>query len=74
MSKPIKIGPKFLSSADISRDELIYLLEIAEKLKNETLNLDCRNKVLGLIFDKSSTRTRVSFQVECLGLAAQQLI
>ena len=63
MSKPIKIGPNFLSSADISRDELIYLLEIAEKLKNETLNLDCRNKVLGLIFDKSSTRTRVSFQV-----------
>ena len=63
MSKPIKIGPNFLSSADISRDELIYLLEIAEKLKNEILNLDCRNKVLGLIFDKSSTRTRVSFQV-----------
>ena len=53
----------FLSSLDVSTDELLYLLELAKKFKNNDLNVELKNKVLGLIFDKSSTRTRVSFQV-----------
>ena len=53
----------FLSSLDISKEEIIYILELANNLKNKKLELDFKNKVLGLIFDKSSTRTRVSFQV-----------
>ena len=64
MFKPQKIGNKnFLSCSDISKQELIYILEIAKKIKDEEIEIVFKNKVLGLIFDKASTRTRVSFQV-----------
>ena len=64
MIKPIKLAQKnFLSSLDISTEELIHIIDLARNLKNQSLNIEYRNKVLGLIFDKSSTRTRVSFQV-----------
>ena len=64
MLKPTKLAKEnFLSSLDISTEEFINILELAKKFKNEDLNLEYKNKVLGLIFDKSSTRTRVSFQV-----------
>ncbi len=53
----------FLSSLDISKDEVIHILELAKNFKNKNLNIKLEDKVLGLIFDKSSTRTRVSFQV-----------
>ena len=64
MIKPNKLVNKnFLSSLDLSTEEIIYILELAENLKYKKLNIDLKDKVLGLIFDKSSTRTRVSFQV-----------
>ena len=64
MSKPYKLASKdFLSSLDMSSEELIHIIELAKNFKNKDLNINFRDKVLGLIFDKSSTRTRVSFQV-----------
>lgn len=64
MLKPIKLANKnFLSSLDTSSEEFFHILEIARNFKNKDLNIELQNKVLGLIFDKSSTRTRVSFQV-----------
>tara|TARA_Y100000991_G_scaffold215079_1_gene204410 strand:- start:1328 stop:2254 length:927 start_codon:yes stop_codon:yes gene_type:complete len=64
MIKPKKLlNNNFLSSLDISRDEVNHILEIAKDFKNGNLEILYKNKVLGLIFDKSSTRTRVSFQV-----------
>ena len=64
MLKPIKLAKNnFLSSLDISAKEFIHILELAQNFKNKDLNIEYGNKVLGLIFDKSSTRTRVSFQV-----------
>ena len=64
MIKPNKLANNnFLSSLDISADEIIHILELAKDFKNKRLNIDLNKKVLGLIFDKSSTRTRVSFQV-----------
>ena len=64
MLNPIKLASKnFLSSLDTSREEFLHILEIAKNLKNKNLNIKLKEKVLGLIFDKSSTRTRVSFQV-----------
>ena len=64
MIKPIKLAKKnFLSSLDTSSEEFFNILEIAKNFKNKDLNIKLKDKVLGLIFDKSSTRTRVSFQV-----------
>ena len=64
MLKPKKLANNnFLSSLDLSADEIIHILELAKNFKNKKLNIDFNKKVLGLIFDKSSTRTRVSFQV-----------
>ena len=64
MLNPFKLATNnFLSSLDISKDELLNILELAKNFKNKDLHIKVKNKVLGLIFDKSSTRTRVSFQV-----------
>ena len=64
MLKPIKLAKDhLLSSLDLSTDEVFHILELANNFKNKKLSIVLKNKVLGLIFDKSSTRTRVSFQV-----------
>jgi len=64
MLKPVKLANKnFLSSLDITIQEFFHILETAQNFKNKDLNIELKDKVLGLIFDKSSTRTRVSFQV-----------
>ena len=64
MIKPIKLFKNnFLSSLDLSTDEIYHILELAKSFKNKKININLNNKVLGLIFDKSSTRTRVSFKV-----------
>ncbi len=57
------VNKNFLSSLDLSTEEVSNLLELANNFKNNDLKIQLKNKVLGLIFDKSSTRTRVSFQV-----------
>ena len=64
MLKPINLAKtNFLSSLDLSHEEVIHIIELAENFKNKDLEINLKDKVLGLIFDKSSTRTRVSFQV-----------
>ena len=64
MLKPNKlVNSNFLSCLDVSAEEILNILNLAQKFKNKTLNIEFKDKVLGLIFDKSSTRTRVSFQV-----------
>ena len=64
MLKPNRLANKnFLSSLDISTEEIIHILNLARHFKNQDFNFELKDKVLGLIFDKSSTRTRVSFQV-----------
>ncbi len=64
MLAPIKLtSNNFLSSLDMTSQEITHILELAKNLKNKNINIELKDKVLGLIFDKSSTRTRVSFQV-----------
>ena len=58
-----KLDKNFLSSSDITKEELLYILDLANKFKKKEAKIEFKDKVLGLIFDKSSTRTRVSFQV-----------
>ena len=54
MIKPIKFANNnFLSSLDISKEEIINVLNLAKKFKNKDLNIQLKDKVLGLIFDKS---------------------
>jgi ornithine carbamoyltransferase len=56
----------FLTLTDLSSDELKALLQRAIELKaihyNGQIYEPLKNKVLAMIFDKSSTRTRVSFE------------
>ncbi|HAA27205.1 MAG TPA: ornithine carbamoyltransferase [Cyanobacteria bacterium UBA8553] len=63
-------GRDLLSLADLSADEIQELLHLATQLKAGQLNLRC-SKVLGLLFYKASTRTRVSFSVAMYQLGGQ---
>lgn len=61
----------FLSSADLNTDQILSLFELAKQLKRGNRRIDLGNRVLGLIFKKASTRTRVSFQVAMARLGGQ---
>lgn len=63
-------GRDLLGLADLNASEIQELLEIAAQLKAGKLSLRC-NKVLGLLFYKASTRTRVSFSVAMYQLGGQ---
>jgi len=56
----------FLSLLDLSRDELRTLIARAIDLKARRQNGErdepLKNQTLGMVFEKSSTRTRVSFE------------
>ena len=61
----------FLSSSDLNSDQILSLFELAKQLKIGNRRIDLGNRVLGLIFKKASTRTRVSFQVAMARLGGQ---
>lgn len=65
-------GKHFLDLADFSRDEILFILDSAEDLKKRWVLGEepkvLRGKILALLFEKPSLRTRVSFEV-----AARQL-
>ncbi len=56
----------FLALKDYTKEEILEILEIAAKIKIETKNKVFKDympkQTLGMIFEKSSTRTRVSFE------------
>jgi ornithine carbamoyltransferase len=65
-------GRDVLSLADLSPAEVAWLLDFAAKLKSGALRPHCP-KVLGLLFSKASTRTRVSFSVAMFQMGGQVL-
>ncbi|BAG05232.1 MAG: ornithine carbamoyltransferase [Microcystis sp. M_OC_Ca_00000000_S217Cul] len=63
-------GRDVLRITDMSSEEISALLNLSAQLKAGTLNPSCK-KVLGLLFYKASTRTRVSFTVAMYQLGGQ---
>ena len=66
-------GSDLLSSADLTPEQTLALLELAADLKAARRRIDLGGKVLGLIFSKASTRTRVSFTVAMARLGGQTI-
>ena len=66
-----------LKLADFSEADILYALDLADQLKYEKKNgiphQHLRGKTLGMIFEKSSTRTRVSFEVGMYDLGGTAL-
>lgn len=66
-----------LKLLDLSTEEIIELLNLADQLKYETKHgIEhhlLKGKTLGMIFEKSSTRTRVSFEVGMYQLGGHAL-
>lgn len=65
-------GRDLLSLADLSADEVQAVVQLAAQMKSGQVELHCP-KVLGLLFYKASTRTRVSFSVAMYQLGGQVL-
>jgi ornithine carbamoyltransferase len=69
-----------LSLQDLSSEEILSILRLSGNLKNELKNGDgekasqlLKGKVLGMIFQKPSTRTRVSFETGIFQLGGNAL-
>jgi len=70
-------GKDFLTLADFTKNEIeslvMFGLELKQKLKKKIPFQPLNGKILGMIFEKSSTRTRVSFEAAMLQLGGHAL-
>ncbi len=64
-------GRNLLGLADFTTAEMSHLLSVAAKIKSGEINPQCPQKILGLVFKKASTRTRVSFTAAMYKLGGQ---
>lgn len=62
-----------LSLSDFSSEELLMLIDLAGQLKKEKFSSLLLGKSLAMIFEKPSTRTRVSFEVGMTQLGGHAL-
>src|SRR2546422_9804758 len=64
----------FLSISDLTRDEVVRLFDLAVRMKRRAYReTPLSGKTLAMIFAKSSTRTRGSFEVGAYQLGGQAL-
>jgi ornithine carbamoyltransferase len=69
-----KVHRDFLAIPDFSRGELLSLMKLAERMRaGEYREKPLAGKSLAMIFMKSSTRTRVSFEVGAYQLGGQAI-
>ncbi|MBU1291785.1 ornithine carbamoyltransferase [bacterium] len=70
-------GKNLVSINDLSREEVTQILEIAEIIKLRHYSHEeqplLKGKVLGMIFQKPSLRTRVSFEIGMIQLGGQAI-
>jgi ornithine carbamoyltransferase len=76
MNGPTRAKRDFLRLTDLTRAELLELLERAAewKLLGRSGPHPLARKAVGLVFEKASTRTRVSFAVACSQLGASEMM
>ncbi|MDQ1911312.1 ornithine carbamoyltransferase [Paenibacillus sp. GD4] len=70
-------GRDFIGLVDYTSEEIQYLIDLAIELKKKQKSGEAyqplKGKTLGMIFEKSSTRTRVSFEVGMYQLGGHAL-
>lgn len=75
-NKELKIS-HFLTISQLTSDEVHFLIEDASKMKklqkSGKPHAYLKGKVLGMIFEKASTRTRVSFEIGMLQLGGNAI-
>ncbi len=65
----------FLTGSELSADELLALLDRAAELKAAPHSSDAlRDRIVALVFQKASTRTRVSFEAGVVELGGHPMI
>lgn len=70
----------FLTLKDFSKTEILEILDLSLEIKQEFLNnrnnaqKPFTNKILGMIFEKPSTRTRVSFEAGAYQLGGNAVV
>jgi aspartate carbamoyltransferase catalytic subunit len=63
-----------ISMRDLSREELIYLLDTAEGIENGSIKSDMTGKIAALLFFEPSTRTCFSFESAMKRLGGETLL
>ncbi|MED1528513.1 ornithine carbamoyltransferase [Bacillus sp. FSL W8-0920] len=71
--QPTLYGKDFLSLKNFSINDIAYLIEKAEEMKQNPYQDLFKGKTLAMIFEKSSTRTRVSFEAGMTQLGGHAL-
>ena len=68
---PRKMRHDFVTIADLSRDELMYLLQMAQEFEQHPNRELLKGKVVATLFYEPSTRTRLSFETAAQRLGAR---